>query len=115
MKTTTKIIALCLVAITFVLALVSCGLSAEDVAGTYYGTYTYTGNKYAVTIVLGADMTYSELTVKNDLSRGTRTGKYEIVGDEVKLIDSSDSSKKTPYTYSDGALTNGGHVFSRTN
>ena len=65
MKSMTKIISVCLVVLTLMMVFVSCGLSAADVAGSYYCKYTYNGNEFEVTITLDEDMNYTKNTIKN--------------------------------------------------
>ena len=114
MKAMTKIISACLVVLTLMMALVSCGLSAADVAGSYYCEYEYNGNKFQVTIILDQEINYTKNTVKNGI-HSTVVGKYEIGDNEISLISSVDSSAKIVYTYSDGVLTNNGRDFVKAN
>ena len=114
MKSMTKIISVCLVILTLMMVFVSCGLSAADVAGSYYCKYTYNGNEFEVTITLDEDMNYTKNTIKNGI-HSTAVGKYEIGDNEISLISSVDSSAKIIYTYSDGVLTNNDRDFVKIN
>ncbi len=94
------------------LALVSCGPSMEEVAGTYSGSYTYEGNKYYVVIILDDDGTYAKATTKNGILSSSDSGDYEIKGSTVRLyIDGKDHY--LDYSYKDGILENGGYQFTK--
>ena len=114
MKATTKIVSACLIVLSLMMVFVSCGLSAADVAGSYYCEYTYNGNNFEVTITLDTDMYYTKKTVENGI-HSTAVGKYEIGDNTISLISSVDSGARIIYTYSNGVLTNNGRDYVKVN
>ena len=113
MKTTVKAVSICIIVILLVSSLASCGPSMEDVAGTYSGSYTYNGNSFYAVIVLTEDGTYGKVVSKNGIPNSTDSGDFEIKGSKIRLYTSDDHKSYTEYTYSDGQIENGGHVFSK--
>ncbi|MBQ7309535.1 MAG: hypothetical protein IJW87_05090 [Clostridia bacterium] len=112
MKKSVKLVSLCLVVTFMFVLLTACVPTMDEVAGEYSGMYGYDGNTYSVGIVLGADGFYASATYKNGSLNSSKSGKYEIEGNKVKLYDSS-TGAWTVYQYSDGTLTNNGHKFTK--
>ena len=113
MNKTVKVVSVCMILSLLLLALVSCGPSMEEVAGTYSGSYTsYMGHKYYVVIILDDDGTYARATSKDGILSSSDSGDYEIKGSTVRLyIDSEDHY--VDYSYKDGVLENGGYQFTK--
>ena len=108
-----RIFAAILAATLLLSLLVACSSKPASVVGTYTGTYTYEGNQFEVTIVLGEDNQYTYVSYKNGQSNKTQSGEYDLKGSEVRCYDPSvpNHGSHTAYKYSAGTLENNGHVF----
>lgn len=99
-----------LLALTLCLALTACGVSKDDVVGTWTGTWTYNGNSFAKAFVLSENGTYASTTLKNGAYHETQTGTYAISGNKVELHPENEAGT-TVYKYKNGTLINNDHVF----
>ena len=113
MKKITKILAVCMVVALLSSILASCSVSPSKVAGTYSGTYTYNGSSYSVGIVLSEDGDYAKVTYKNGSMYSSETGKYEIKGKKVRLINKGSGGGVTEYKFKSDTLINNGHKFTK--
>jgi hypothetical protein len=95
----------------FCLAFCSCGISEDEAVGTWSGTYTYNGNDYKVTFVLGDDGEYAKITYKNGILSSGEDGTWEIDGGDVLLHEDGNTKVATRYEYDGEALVNNDHKF----
>lgn len=117
MKKIVKIISLVIVMSIITTIFVSCGVSEEDIVGTWKGKWTYNGDTYENKINIYSFGTYSSTTYKNGIWNSYETGDWEIDGKEIHLYDDSTivyhGSYKT-YKYKNGNLINGNHTFKKS-
>lgn len=112
-----KLIGILLLVCTLTLCLASCGVSDDEVVGTWRGEWEYNGNDFVGVIYINEDGTYSKATYKfinyglDYTLSSSEAGKYEIDGKEIRLYETE--SKWSTYTYVDGKLENGGHYYER--
>ncbi len=115
MRTTVRNISLCLVIVLLIGILAACGISKDELVGSWTGTYTYNGNRFDVAIVFKSSGSYSKATMKNGTLSSTETGDWEIKGGKVILY--SDAATyhgvSTTYNYKGGKLENNNHYFSK--
>lgn len=110
MKKFRFVVAIALV-LSMCVCLCACGLEKSDVVGTWVGSYTYNGNQFQASFVLGADGKYTKITFKNGALSSTDSGTYEVKGKKVRLHSSNGVGGTTEYKYKGGALVNNGHKF----
>ena len=79
----------------------------EDAEGTWTGTYFYDGNSMFVELVLNKDGTYDETLHRNGRLYKNETGRWKIVGDEVRLYFYITQNIFEPYTVTNGKLVSG--------
>lgn len=116
MKTMTRSISLCLVVALLAVMLVACGVSEEDMVGTWSGAYVYEGNNFGVGMVFNSDGTYAKVVLKNGQMSSSESGEYEVKGNKVILYDSDSLTYHgsfTEYKYKNGTLENNGHYFTK--
>lgn len=103
-----KMISLVLV-LALCLSLVACGISEEELAGTWTGSWTYNGNSFDRTLIFDDDGNYESIMYKNGELYKTESGTYEISGNNVDLHPGGDEGQTTPYKVKGGKLVNNGH------
>ncbi len=111
MKSIKSILAAILIA-AICLSLAACGLSEEDVVGTWSGSWRFNDNTLQAVFTLNPDGTYSRLTFKNGLFFSSDSGNFTIDGDTV-ILQATGAAEQTPYTYEDGMLMNSGIHFTK--
>lgn len=109
MKKMRMIVAFALV-LSMCLCLTACGVSKDDVVGTWTGTWTYNGNSFAKAFVLSETGTYASTTLKNGAQHKVEMGTYEINGNKVELHPENEMGT-TVYKFKNGTLINNDHVF----
>ena len=85
MKHFIKIMAVCLAAALMMTFFAACAPSAEELAGTYTGSYVYNGNDFTCAIVINENGTYGKATMKNGELSSSEAGDWEIKGNKVRL------------------------------
>ena len=95
--------------------LCACGISREEAAGAWSGTYEYHGNQFSVAFVLEADGDYAKVTLKNGSLSSAEDGTWEVKGGKVILHEDGDMGISTEYKYKGGALVNNDHYFYKNN
>ena len=108
MKKTKAAISLIMV-VSICLVLVACGISQDEVVGTWSGTWEYNGKLIACAIVLNANGSYAKAIVKDGSDTSAEVGTYEIKGSEVRLHPNGNTGDTIAYKYKGGALVNNGH------
>ena len=108
-----KTIAMLCIIVMLTCMLASCGASLNDLIGTWHSDYTYNGSKYSVTFYIDEDGSYGEVTFKNGVLHSTESGDVEIEGSTVYLHPTG-SKSRTVFTYKDGTLLNGDHVYTKS-
>ena len=106
-----KTVFLCLVTLSLLVTFAACGISKEDVAGVYAGTYTENGSTYSVKITLTERGTYGKTTIKDGEPFSSVAGRYDIKDEEIRLYSSSDKAEYTAYRYDDEQLKQNGNIF----
>ena len=108
MKKTKAAIAMIMV-VSICLVLVACGISQEEVVGTWSGSWEYNGKLISCAIVFNENGSYAKATLSNGSDTKAEVGTYEIKGGEVRLHPNGDAGSTTAYKYKGGALVNNGH------
>ena len=108
-KSLVAVVLLCVICFS----LCACGISKKEAIGTWGGSYTYKGNKFVRTFVLGADDEYAEVTFKNGSMSSSEVGTYEVKGNKVILHKDGNKGISTIYKYKGGKLVNNDHEFSK--
>lgn len=114
MKRIVTIISLSLVSLILITLLASCGLSTDDVAGFYVGSYTEDGSTYTLEITLTERGTYGKRIYQDDTLISSVANRYELKDEDVILYDSADKITYTVYHYTKGKLENNGNLFTKT-
>ena len=94
------------------ISLCACGLSEEQVVGTWSSTYEFYGSNFNNSFTLSADGTYSRTVYKDGVLSPSESGTWTIEGNKVCLF-KDDNSSNPEYTYKGGKLVNGGHTFTK--
>ena len=99
---------LCAICVSFC----ACGLSEEDVIGTWSCSYEFNGDDFYVEFILSENGEYSKIYIKNNSLSDSENGTWSIEGRKVCLFENENNSNPE-YKYKDGKLINGGHEFTK--
>ena len=108
-----KALFICTLAALLIITLASCGLSEEDVAGTYAATYTEDGSTFYVKIILTERGTYGKVTTKDGAPFSSVAGYYAIDDETILLYQSLDKAAYAKYQYDEETLKQNGVVFNQ--
>lgn len=98
--------------IAMCVSMTACGLSKEDVVGTWSGGYVHEGSTYGVAFILNSDGSYTKAVYKDNGMDSIDIGTYTVKGKKVTL-DSNYNAGTITYKYKGGALVNNGHEFTK--
>lgn len=95
------------------LGLCACGISKEEVVGTWTSTTQRDEETLFCAIAFTEDGKYAKVIYTNDQLSAMERGTYKLSGTTVALYKEGANTKTDTYSYEDGKLLNGGHIFTK--
>ena len=90
--------------LTLCVCFCSCGSDVDNLIGTWGGKWEFKGNMISVSIVLEENGQYSATTSKNGTFSSSKTGSWELNGEELRLHENGDLNSSTVYYYRNGKV-----------